>query len=83
MFESYLRIIPIDYPETSWVQGVIFLRKHIQISWLDHFFKTKKKISKIKRDLKRFISRILQLAKLLKKCKEIGAKTEEKFIFDL
>ena len=29
-------------PETSWVQCVVFLRKYIQISWLDRFLKLKK-----------------------------------------
>ena len=41
IFELYLRIVLIDYPETSWVWCVIFLRKRIQISWLDGFFNKK------------------------------------------
>ena len=31
MFESYLRIVSIYYLDTSWMQCIVFLRKHIQI----------------------------------------------------
>ena len=51
MFKSYLRIIWIDYPETSWVYCVVFSRKHVQISWLNRFFKTKNKILKIRKKI--------------------------------
>ena len=63
MFESYLWIVSIDYPETSWVQCVVFLRKHIRIWWIDDFFKLKnkkklKKISKLEKNLKKCICKV-------------------------
>ena len=43
MFESNLRIVSIDYLETSWVKCVVFLWKYLQISWLLIVFSKLKK----------------------------------------
>ena len=42
MFKSYLRITSIDYPETSRVQCIVFMRKHPNFVTCYRFFKRTK-----------------------------------------